>query len=39
MLVDVDSNLDNKISLEEFRKWWKSGRKGKAVLFRKMTGL
>ena len=28
MLLDLDSNNDGTISLEEFQKWWLSGRQG-----------
>jgi len=36
---ELDKNHDDKIELEEFRKWWKTGRKGKNGTMKRLTGL
>jgi len=39
IMADLDENKDGKISLNEFRAWWKSGRQGKKGLMKKITYL
>ena len=35
-MKDLDINKDNKISLDEFKKWWLSGRQGLSNMMRKL---
>lgn len=37
-MKDLDINKDNKISYEEFSKWWLSGRQGLSPLMRRLLG-
>lgn len=37
-LQDLDQNKDGKISYEEFRKWWLSGRQGLSPWMRRLLG-
>lgn len=37
-MKDLDINKDNKISFEEFSKWWLSGRQGLSPLMRRLLG-
>jgi hypothetical protein len=36
---DLDINKDNKISLDEFRKWWIGGRQGASKWMRRLLAL
>lgn len=38
-MKDLDMNKDEKISYEEFKKWWLSGRQGLSGLMRKLLAL
>ena len=35
-IKDLDTNKDNQISLDEFRKWWLSGRQGLSPILRRL---
>jgi len=39
IVEDLDDNKDGKISLEEFKAWWKAGRQGKKGLMKKLAFL
>lgn len=38
-MKDLDINKDNKISYDEFKKWWLSGRQGLSPWMRRLLGL
>ena len=38
-LQDLDTNKDDQISYDEFRKWWLSGRQGLSNVMRKLLAL
>ena len=39
VLSELDENRDGKISYEEFRNWWKSGRRASGRVMKKLTSL
>ena len=38
-IQDLDTNKDNQISLEEFKRWWLSGRQGLSNIMRRLLAL